>query len=84
LAQTAIYPREIVKEALMHNSSALIVAHNHPSGDPYPSKKDIELTHNLQQALQWVAIGLLDHCIVSHSSFFSFQEAGLMDIERNK
>jgi DNA repair protein RadC len=84
VAQTAIYPREIVKEALMRNSSALIVAHNHPSGDPYPSKKDIELTHTVQQALRWVAISLLDHCIVSQFSFFSFQEAGLMDIEQNK
>jgi DNA repair protein RadC len=81
VAQTAIYPREIVKEALMRNSSALIVAHNHPSGDPYPSKKDIELTRNLQQALQWVSIGLLDHCIVSQSSFFSFVEAGIMNID---
>ncbi|MDP3121903.1 DNA repair protein RadC [Polynucleobacter sp.] len=83
VAQTAIYPREIVKEALIRNSSALIVAHNHPSGDPYPSKKDIELTRTLQQALQWVAIGLLDHCIVSQSSFFSFVEAGIMDIDPN-
>ena len=83
VAQTAIYPREIVKEALIRNSSALIVAHNHPSGDPYPSKKDIELTRTLQQALQFVAIGLLDHCIVSHSSFFSFVEAGIMDIDLN-
>jgi DNA repair protein RadC len=83
VAQTAIYPREIVKEALIRNSSALIVAHNHPSGDPYPSKKDIELTRTLQQALQFVAIGLLDHCIVSHRSFFSFVEAGIMDIDQN-
>jgi len=83
VAQTAVYPREIVKEALMRNSSALIVAHNHPSGDPYPSKKDIELTHLLQQALQWVAVGLLDHCIVSQNSFFSFQEAGIMNVGPN-
>lgn len=78
ITQTAIYPRELVKEALSRNSSALIVAHNHPSGDPYPSKKDIELTRTLQQALQWVDIDLLDHCIVSQNSFFSFMEAGYM------
>ena len=84
VAQTAVYPREIVKEALIRNSSALIVAHNHPSGDPYPSKKDIELTRTLQQALQWVAIGLLDHCIVSQNSFFSFVEAGIMDIVQDQ
>jgi DNA repair protein RadC len=84
VAQTAIYPREILKEALIRNSSALIVAHNHPSGDPYPSKKDIELTRALQQALQFIAIGLLDHCIVSQNSFFSFVDAGIMDIDQNK
>ena len=84
VAQTAIYPREILKEALIHNSSALIVAHNHPSGDPYPSKKDIELTRALQQALQFIAIGLLDHYIVSQNSFFSFAEAGIMNIDHNK
>jgi len=80
ITQTAVYPREILKEALARNASALIVAHNHPSGNPLPSESDQELTKTLCQALQLVDIALLDHCIVSGSGFFSFSDAGLMNI----
>ena len=79
ITQTAIYPREILKEALAKNASALIVAHNHPSGNPLPSEADQELTKVLINALQLVDIQLLDHCIVSGSGFFSFSDAGLMN-----
>lgn len=79
ITQTAIYPREILKEALAKNASALIVAHNHPSSNPLPSDADQELTKVLITALQLVDIQLLDHCIVSGSGFFSFSDAGLMD-----
>ena len=82
ITQTAIYPREILKEALARNASALIVAHNHPSGNPLPSKADQELTKVLAHALQLVDIQLLDHCIVSSGGFFSFSDAGLIDIEK--
>ena len=78
ITQTAIYPRETLKEALAKNASALIVAHNHPSSNPLPSDTDQELTKVLLNALQLVDIQLLDHCIVSGSSFFSFSDAGLM------
>ena len=78
IAHTAVYPREILKEALSRNASALVVAHNHPSGNPLPSQADQELTKTLFSALQLVDIQLLDHCIVSGSGFFSFSEAGLM------
>ncbi|WP_371743033.1 DNA repair protein RadC [Polynucleobacter sp. AP-Ainpum-60-G11] len=78
LTHTAVYPREILKEALSRNASALIVAHNHPSGNPLPSIADQELTKMLAKALQLVDIPLLDHCIVSESGFFSFSDAGLM------
>lgn len=80
ITQTAIYPREILKEALAKNASALIVAHNHPSGIPLPSFADQELTKVLVNALQMVDIQLLDHCIVSGSGFFSFSDSGLMDM----
>nr|WP_216860455.1 DNA repair protein RadC [Polynucleobacter sp. JS-Fieb-80-E5] len=80
IAQTAIYPREILKEALAKNASALIVAHNHPSGNPLPSEADQKLTKVLANALQLVDIQLLDHCIVSGGGFFSFSDSGLMDI----
>jgi len=77
--RTAIYPREIIKESLGRNASALIVAHNHPSGNPLPSDADQALTRTLQNALQLVDIELLDHCIVSGSGFFSFSDSGLMN-----
>jgi DNA repair protein RadC len=81
ITQTAVYPREILKEALSRNASAMIVAHNHPSGNPLPSTADQELTVTLVKALQLVDIPLLDHCIVSNRGFFSFSESGLMNIE---
>ena len=84
IGQTAVYPREILKEALTRNASALIVAHNHPSGNPLPSDSDQELTKTLMCALQLVDISLLDHCIVSGSGFFSFSDAGLMNIEKER
>lgn len=82
ITQTAVYPREILKEALSRNASAMIVAHNHPSGNPLPSNADQALTRTLVQALQLVDIPLLDHCIVSSRGFFSFSEAGLMNIDQ--
>lgn len=81
ITQTAIYPREILKEALAKNASALIVVHNHPSGNPLPSEADQELTKVLTKTLQLIDIQLLDHCIVSGSGFFSFSEAGLISID---
>ncbi|WP_369405931.1 RadC family protein [Polynucleobacter brandtiae] len=81
LTHTTVYPREILKEALARNASALIVAHNHPSGSPLPSVADQELTQMLCKALQLVDISLLDHCIVSTSGFFSFSDEGLMNID---
>jgi DNA repair protein RadC len=78
ITHTAVYPREILKEALVRNASALIVAHNHPSGNPLPSSADQKLTKNLIAALHLVDIELVDHCIVSDSGFFSFFDAGLI------
>lgn len=84
ITQTAVYPREILKEALNRNASALIVAHNHPSGNPLPSAADIALTESLHTALQLVDIPLLDHCIVSHGGFFSFFDSGLINKAKNE
>lgn len=77
--QTAIYPREIIKECLNRNASALVVAHNHPGGNPLPSPNDEAVTRDLSQALHWVNIALLDHCIVAKHGFFSFADAGLLE-----
>lgn len=59
-----IYPRELIREALHHNASGVIFAHNHTSGDPTPSQADIELTQYLKKALELVEIRVLDHIVV--------------------
>lgn len=59
-----VHPREVVRKALLHNAAALIVAHNHPSGNPEPSAADRALTAQLKQALALVDVRLLDHIVV--------------------
>lgn len=65
LTQTSVYPREVVKSALQHNAGAVILAHNHPSGKPRPSKADLILTQELKKTLALVDVKLLDHFIVA-------------------
>lgn len=76
--QTPIYPKEIVKEALNRNAIALVVAHNHPSGNPLPSQDDLNMTDILQKSLEMLDIQLYDHCIITSNGFFSFADAGIM------
>ena len=76
--RAAVYPREVVKLALMHNAAAVIVAHNHPSGEAEPSSADLDLTLRLQQALALVDIALLDHFIVGRSGCVSLAERGIL------
>jgi len=76
LTQTAVYPREIIREAMRHNAAAVIVAHNHPSGDVAPSDADRSLTRQLKTALQTVDIRLIDHFVVSSTQRTSFSERG--------
>lgn len=76
--QIAIYPREIAKRALFLNSSAVILFHNHPSGNVEPSKADIEMTKNIKLSLEPFKIKVHDHVIVSNRSFFSFKTEGLL------
>lgn len=64
LREAPIYPREIAKQALHHNAAALILAHNHPSGDPTPSQADIDITVHLARALKPLDIRLLDHIVI--------------------
>ncbi len=78
LNHASVYPREVVKTALFHNAAAIILAHNHPSGSCEPSRADIDLTKNLQQALRLVDIKVLDHFIVANPHVYSFAEHGLM------
>lgn len=78
LAQTSVYPREVVKAALEHNAAAVILAHNHPSGVAEPSRADELLTQALKQALALVDVRTLDHFIVAGARVVSFAERGLL------
>lgn len=78
LAQTSVYPREVVKAALATNAAAVIFAHNHPSGVAQPSQADELLTRQLREALALVDIRVLDHFIVAGNQALSFAERGLL------
>ena len=79
LTQTSVYPREVVKKALLHNAAAVVLAHNHPSGVSEPSSADQFLTRELKQALALVDVRVLDHFIVAGSAQpLSFAERGLL------
>jgi DNA repair protein RadC len=72
--QSAFYPREIIKLALDHGASAIIIVHNHPSGDPSPSIADIEMTKKLKKICDSVDIALLDHIIIGANNFVSLHK----------
>ena len=78
LTQTSVYPREIVKRALELQASAVILAHNHPSGATEPSRADELLTQTLKSALTLVDVRVLDHVVVGASDALSFAERGLL------
>lgn len=73
-----VYPREILKRALELNASALILVHNHPSGDPNPSEADLAMTRQIETAAQSLSITIHDHLIIGRSSEFSFRSAGYL------
>jgi len=68
---------EVFRDAIRRNSAALIVAHNHPSGDPTPSPEDILVTRQIVEAGKLLDIDVLDHLILSHSRYVSLRERGL-------
>ncbi len=76
---SAVYPREIMKEALKCNASSLIFVHNHPSGDPEPSLSDREITKELVFAAGFMQLKVLDHIIIGNNRYFSFADEGLID-----
>lgn len=78
LAQTSVYPREVVKAALRHNAAAVILAHNHPSGLAEPSRADELLTARLKAALEMIDVRVLDHFIIAGHTSLSFAERGLI------
>jgi len=75
---TPVYPREIVKRALEHGASAIILVHNHPSGDPTPSKADIAMTREVAAAAKTLGIAIHDHLVIGRSGHASFKSLGLL------
>lgn len=71
--QTPVYPREIIKRALFHEASAIILIHNHPSGNSTPSRADIELTNTIVSACKTIGISVHDHVIITNDDFYSFK-----------
>lgn len=75
---TPVYPREIVKRALHLEASALIMVHNHPSGDPTPSRADIDMTKQVRDAAKAVGVTVHDHLVVGADEPYSFRSNGLL------
>ena len=75
---SSIVPREVFKEAIQRGSANVIVCHNHPSGDPSPSKEDIDITIRLKECGNIIGIGLLDHIIIGNNKYVSLKEKGII------
>ncbi|GFE64497.1 RadC family protein [Litoreibacter roseus] len=73
-----VYPREVIKRGLELNASALILVHNHPSGDPNPSDADIEMTQSIQTGAEFLGLQLHDHLVIGKSTHYSFRSHGLI------
>ncbi|OEF98109.1 hypothetical protein BHF71_03225 [Vulcanibacillus modesticaldus] len=78
LNSSIVHPREVFKPAIKKSVSAIIVVHNHPSGDPTPSKEDIEVTNRLVEAGNILGIDLLDHVIIGDSRYISLKDRGML------
>ncbi|MBS0550139.1 MAG: DNA repair protein RadC [Proteobacteria bacterium] len=75
---TPVYPREVVKRALALNAAALILVHNHPSGDPKPSREDVEMTKEIRKAAEALGIAIHDHLVIGRKGHASFRSLGLI------
>lgn len=71
---TTVHPRDIFKEAFLLNAASFIIIHNHPSGDPLPSKPDVDLTNQINTISKIMGINFLDHIIIGQDKYFSFYE----------
>ncbi|MBW4057262.1 MAG: DNA repair protein RadC [Proteobacteria bacterium] len=78
LNQSIVHPREVFKTALLSSAAAIILVHQHPTGDPSPSSEDIAITRRLKEAGDIIGIKILDHCIIGQDSYISFVERGLL------
>jgi|TARA_R100000501_G_scaffold16441_1_gene29949 DNA repair protein RadC len=78
LTAAIVHPREVFKAAIAASASCVLCVHNHPSGDPKPSKEDIDLTKRLQAGGKILGIPVLDHVIIGEDRYFSFADEGLL------
>jgi DNA repair protein RadC len=85
LTGTLVHPREVLRPAILASAAAIVVVHNHPSGDPAPSSADVQLTRQLREACQMMDIPLLDHVIIGEAEadptgvgHYSFRQVGLI------
>jgi DNA repair protein RadC len=78
LNQSIVHPREVFKTACLSNAAALILIHQHPTGDPTPSSEDIAITRRLKESGKILGIKVLDHIIVGDDEYMSFVERGLL------
>ena len=78
LNTSLVHPREVFKDAIMHSAASVVLAHNHPSGDPEPSEDDITITKRLMEAGKILGIEVMDHIIIAKNGFLSFKEKGLI------
>lgn len=78
ISHAPVYPREVVKRALELHATALILVHNHPSGDPTPSLDDVEMTHEIQSAARILGITLHDHIVIGNGRWVSLRKTGAL------
>jgi DNA repair protein RadC len=83
LNQSIVHPREVFKAAILNNSAALVLIHNHPSGDPAPSYEDIEITNRLVKIGEIAGIKILDHIVFGDRTFCSFNCQGLLPTKKS-
>ena len=75
---SVVSPREIFIEAVRHHAVSLVLVHNHPSGDPAPSREDLSITRRVKEAGELIGIRLLDHIIIGDNSYISLKERGII------
>jgi DNA repair protein RadC len=78
LTTSLVHPREVFKDAITHSAASVILAHNHPSGDPEPSEDDLKITKKLVESGKILGVEVIDHIIVGKNNFYSFREKGLI------
>jgi DNA repair protein RadC len=78
LNASIVHPREVFREAITNSSASIVLLHNHPSGNPYPSKEDIAITKQLKESGKIIAIEVIDHIIIAGDKYYSFAKNGLL------